>query len=304
MNDNKQSNIPVNVCAIVITYFPDISTVDRIDDALQQVDSLIVIDNGTTGNALKVLNELSIKQGVTLLINAENIGHASALNQGVEQAKKMGFNWVLLLDQDSTLHPQASAHLVAILEQHAQPQKIAVIGSAVLERDTYNYPFIPLNSAMIEWDVVDSVFTSGSLLSIAAWESVGKFRDEFFIDYVDYEFSIRAARYNLQTLKSKAKLLKHVIGSPTTYRHFSGRIKWTTNHSASRRYYAARNNMILLKESGNYPYGMWLVRGWLDNLKKIKRILFFEKQKSDKITAIIHGGYDAINGKLGKRATK
>jgi rhamnosyltransferase len=150
------------------------------------------------------------------------------------------------------------------------------------------------------WDEVDLVITSGSLLPLAAYFAIGPFREEFFIDYVDEDYCLRAKAKGYRVIRSRKHLMSHAIGSPTLHANFGVR-KWTTNHSPDRRYYIARNNTVLLREYGNFPAGMWALKSLSRRLRQCKRIALYESMKTRKIAAVLQGWWDGIRGNMGPR---
>jgi hypothetical protein len=77
--------------------------------------------------------------------------------------------------------------------------------------------------------------------------------------------------------------------------------KWTTNYSADRRYYSARNKTVMLREYGNYRMGGWAIKSLLTCLKFSKRIILYEHTKGSKIAALALGWWDGIHGNMGPR---
>lgn len=53
---------------------------------------------------------------------------------------------------------------------------------------------------------------SGSLLRLAAFEQLGDFRDDFFIDQVDNEFCLCARRNGLRVVQRRDTILLHRMG--------------------------------------------------------------------------------------------
>ncbi len=147
---------------------------------------------------------------------------------------------------------------------------------------------------------LDMVRTLSAIHASASYLAVGPFRDEFFIDYVDEEYCLRAKAKGYRIIKSRKHLMSHAIGSPTAHRMF-GTSKWTTNHGPDRRYYIARNNTVLLREYGNYRGGMWAWKSLRRCLRQCKRIALYEQMKTRKIAAVIHGLWDGIRGNMGPR---
>jgi rhamnosyltransferase len=218
-----------DICAVIVTYHPDPDFVKRIGLVRPQVGEIIIVDNGSPSFSLCEASAIR---------NDTNLGIATALNQGVRWAKEHGFNWVLLLDQDTTCHPDMVERLAACANSFKG--KLAVVGSHS------GFRFQPRASDR-QWNAVDSVITSGSLVPISAYDEIGPFRESFFIDMVDIEFCLRAARHGFSIIETGATVMEHPIGR-TTYHNFLGTETGTQNHVAWRWYYQTRNTFILIRE--------------------------------------------------------
>ena len=94
--------------------------------------------------------------------------------------------------------------------------------------------------------------------------------------------------------------MSHTVGAPTAHR-LLWKTTWTSNHSAERRYYIARNNTVLLKEYGTSGCGPWQIKSLSRCLRLCKRIVYFEKDKLRKIVAVGQGWWDGVRGNMGPR---
>jgi rhamnosyltransferase len=150
------------------------------------------------------------------------------------------------------------------------------------------------------WEEVESVITSGCLLSLRAYGVIGPFREDFFIDYVDTEFCFRARSAGFRVIETLAPLMSHTVGAATSHTVFGSKT-WTTNHSAERRYYIARNNTVMLREYAGFGRGHWLWKSLSRTFRLTKRIAFFETDKLAKIAAAWQGWRDAVRGRMGPR---
>ena len=171
------------VCAIMTTFEPGPSIVDRISDISDQVRHVILVnDSGSEKVKINLNNWLPKSDQVTLIHNSENIGIASSLNAGVKQAKELGYSWFLTLDDDSRIYKDIVSKLIQFHDASISKYKVGIIS---LSR--YNDQSQSKSSVEIKRGVI----TSGSLFNINIFELVGGFREELFIDLVDYEFCIQ-----------------------------------------------------------------------------------------------------------------
>lgn len=289
-----------DVCGIVVTYHPDADFPVRLSSVSTQVGALIIVDNGSTEPEVRVLREIAARSGISLMLKSENLGIAHALNVGIRQAATLGYRQVLLLDQDSRVHEDMLDALLIVQESHPEKERLAVIGSGY--RDPTRGPAEPNSHSASgnRWEEVEWVINSGSLLSLAAYSVIGPFREEFFIDCVDLEYCIRARASGYRVINTRQSLMLHVVGAPTQHKLLWMK-KWTTNHSADRRYYRARNDTVVLREYGNYKWGSWTIKSFFRSLRTVKRIVLYERAKGDKIIAVIHGWWDGVHGNMGPR---
>jgi rhamnosyltransferase len=288
------------VCAVFVTYHPDGAFSATLNRVSPQVSSVVIVDNGSTDAELRMLGDWVTDAKVELIVNAENLGVARALNIGIQRAAALGYAQVLLMDQDSQVAPDMVASLLGIYASFPHPERLGVVGANFFEPSGRHPEVANPGVDDGQWDEVESVITSGSLLPLSAYSVVGPFRDEFFIDYVDTDYCLRARAKGYRVIKSKKQLMSHAIGSPTLHQWLWLK-KWTSNHSADRRYYIARNDTVILRDYGNYHAGMWALKSFSRCLRLCKRILLYEKSKGRKIIAVIQGWWDGVRGNMGPR---
>jgi rhamnosyltransferase len=288
------------VCAVLITYHPDDGFPARLSRIMPQVRSAVIVDNGSADADLTMLRELSARPSLTLICNFENLGIAQALNIGVRHALAAGYSWALLLDQDTQVDPDMVQRLLATHATCPAADRVAIVGSHFRDTKGRSTEPIRLDARGENWQEVESVITSGSLLSLAAYSAIGPFRDEFFIDHVDTEFCIRARAAGYRVVETLQPLMSHTVGAPTSHKMLWS-TKWTTNHSADRRYYIARNNTVLLREYGTSGRGSWQMKSLVRCFRLCKRVAFYEQDKLRKIHAVAQGWWDGMRGNMGPR---
>jgi rhamnosyltransferase len=306
------------ICAVLVSYHPDPELPTRVNRILAETGALVIVDNGSGESALRMLGDLSAHSRISLELNGENLGVARALNDGIRRARALGYEWVLLLDQDSVLDAGMVDTMIGAHASVPEPSRLAVLGAAF--RDVHQPeaappgppqaprteipgaepPPPPARPPEPPWEDVESVITSGSLIRLATLDRIGAFRDEFFIDYVDSEYCFRARAGGFRVLKTRRPLMSHAIGAATRH-DILGLEKWTSNHSPDRRYYMARNDTVMLQEYGHFRWGSWALKSLGRRVRTCKRIALYEDQKISKICAVAQGWWDGVRGRLGPR---
>jgi rhamnosyltransferase len=291
------------VCAVIVTYHPDAGFPARLQRVLGQAGAVIIVDNGSGEPSATRLRELPPDGRVEIDYNGENLGIATALNRGVRRAAARGFDWALLLDQDTLPDEDMVEHLLAAAAAcvaGASGAEPAVIGSRYRDTHGRGAEALRLSREGPLWQEMESVISSGSLLSLAAYAAIGPFRDEFFIDYVDTEFCFRARAAGYLVIETRRPLMAHTIGAPSAHTMLWS-TKWTTNHPPDRRYYIARNNTVMLREYGAGNTRSWRLKSLVRCFRLCKRIALYESDKGLKIAAVAEGWWDAVRGNMGPR---
>jgi rhamnosyltransferase len=292
--------VPVaqTVCAIIVTYYPDAQLLERVEKVLAQVPQVLIVDNGSPTAHFKQLNALAQHSKVHLIPNGRNEGLGAALNTGVRWAASHGFRWVVTLDQDTTIGPAMIDRLTALVHGYREPERLAVVGSNFRDRANGRLVCEPGNAATAgSYIEAMTVVTSGSLVSIDAFQSIGGFRDDFFIDCLDHEYCLRARASGFHVIISANPIMDHEIGHMTEHRFLWKKVR-TLNHSPLRQYFTTRNSILLVRGYlGREP--RWIL-GYLWNWFKSSVFMFlFEPQRFSKLSNIIHGFADGILGRTG-----
>ena len=118
-----------SVCAVIVTYRSGSEVVPTYRSVEPQVGRVVIVDNGSDIGTVRVLEDLTRESdGKTGLIrNGSNLGVGAALNQGCRHAVSLGFDWVLLMDQDSVAAPEMVASLLDAWETHPDREKVSIM---------------------------------------------------------------------------------------------------------------------------------------------------------------------------------
>jgi rhamnosyltransferase len=285
------------ICAIFVTYHPDAKFQVRVARIKPQVGYIVIVDNNSNEAAVSMLRALCGAENSELIANRENLGVATALNQGAKRAIELGYAWALTLDQDSWPEAELVSTLSEIYVNHPDRQKIKMIGSnyqspitgqAILDsKDTL--------SKCVETEVV---ITSCSLTSLRAFEEIGPFQDNFFIDEVDHEYCLRLRSHGYKVVISCKPLIVHPLGNQTRHK-FLWKRPVSCNHSPLRRYYSTRNRLVLYRRYLRRE-PTWVWRNVHAAVTEIAIIILYEERKLQKMVAILFGLWHAISGHMGK----
>jgi rhamnosyltransferase len=289
---------PSSVAAVVVTFHPEPDFAAKLASLLPQVGAIVVVDNGSCPADLPASDDPTLAGRVEIIANGENCGIGAALNQGLRRAKERGFSWALTLDQDSSPLPNLVAAGGRAFEAHPERDRLAAIGATVVDAELAVSP-VRNPAPAAAYRRMAAVITSGTLQSIPAWERLGGFREDYFIDCVDTEFCLRARSRGLEIVQATEPALAHNIGTPTR-KWALGRRMSPTNHSPLRRYYVTRNRISLWRKYARSD-GRFVLRDMRQSIREWVGIAFAETNRPAKLRAILAGFRDAVLGRYGPK---
>jgi rhamnosyltransferase len=287
----------VEVCAAIVTYHPDAELKLAIEILRPQVGHLVVVDNHSSEAAVKELRLFSQKYDFALIENIDNYGIGAALNQSVAWAKEhTECEFILFFDQDSFTSENFVAEMVAEYRSHTESERIFLVIPRIVHRRTGVTCLHPMSQGK---HLVAQ--TSGSLMPIQVIADEGLYREDLFIDLVDYEFCLRVAAHGWRMAYCQAAVLYHEPGNVKLIKLLGIVQVTTSNYSLLRKYYSMRNGIWTIK-----IYGL-LYRGWAFDhayamLKEVVRTLLFEGNRTATILMWTRAVIDAFRSRLGKYA--
>lgn len=243
------------VFAIIITYNPKVDYLRRlVTELAMQVERIIVVDNGS-GNVADLSVLCGQQRHIQLIALPTNMGIAQAQNIGFNAAKKSGAEFLVYFDQDSVVSKQFIQPLKNAFLSLSKLHKVALVAPIFKdERHGFFYPLIFLNKYGLRRKVIPTgsevqpipisiAISSGTFTSVAVMNAVGGMRSDFFIDYVDIEWCLRAGRAGYSLFAIPGVCMLHSIGDRSI-----PFLKWRlVIHSEWRRYYRIRNGFFMLR---------------------------------------------------------
>ena len=287
------------VAAIIISYNPDNNLLDSINLLINQVEKIIIVDNGSESEKKKNINLIKDinNEKIKIIFNEENLGIATALNIGVKDALKQGYNWILTMDQDSKVSSNMIEEMFEVystIDESERKDILSIFPNFVDER----IQSIEENSEMNAYEYVDADITSGNLLKAEVFDKVGFFDDSLFIDLVDTDFCMRLNEENIKMIKVRDAILYHSLGESQTVKSIFGKFN-TSNHSALRRYYMTRNRFYTWEKYKDLN-SFTLNRDKKLFKKEFIKIILGENDKINKIKMVFKGYKDYKKGIRGK----
>lgn len=276
MKDLAKINNPL-VAGIVILYNPDDSVVTNINSYLDQIEELVAFDNSDCPND-KIINVIKSLPNVHYYTENRNLGIGYALNYGAHWAIKNGYDYLLTMDQDSFTSPDM---INIMLNSSESIDNKGII--APFYENRYKTKIQKLNVI----SEIPFAKTSGNLLNLSAFAKAGKFKDEYFIDYVDLEYCMRLRINGFKIVQVHDAVLYHNEGDLEKKKFiFSDVYPW--NHHPRRWFYKIRN-LLYLEDEYKQHYPRFFRREKIKYLKQFVKVFFYEKNKLIKITNAFKG---------------
>lgn len=287
------------VAAIIVSYNPDKNLLDSVNLLISQVEKIIIVDNGSIEEKRKDISSIKDidNERIEVIFNEENLGIATALNIGVREALKQGFNWILTMDQDSKASKDMVEKMFEVynnIDEKERKSILSIFPNFVDER----IQSIEENSVMNTYEYVDADITSGNLVNAEVFDKVGFFDDSLFIDLVDTDFCMRLNEKNIKMIKVRDAILYHSLGESQSVKSIFGKFN-TSNHSALRRYYMTRNRFYIWEKYKDLN-SFTLNRDKKLFKKEFIKIILGEKDKVNKIKMVFKGYKDYKKGVRGK----
>lgn len=270
----------MRVAGIVI-YNPDIKRLlENINHILPQVDILFLIFNSN----IDINLDYDLTSKVKIVDNKSNKGIAFALNQIINLADEVKAEWCLLLDQDSIVPD----NIINAFENYTNKKNIGIICPKIIDFRTN-----VLQNTKKGIRTIKLCITSGSYINIEICKKINGFRNDFFIDYVDWEYCARLNESGYSCLEVSNIILNHELGNVSYHNFLFGKIQ-TYNHNAFRKYYITKNSIIIHRLYPNYDEFKYPL---LRTIKRMLIVIFYEKDKLNKITAMVKGIHDGYSYK-------
>lgn len=270
----------MKLATIVIAYNPNLDELrQNIASYAGLSDIFILWDNSE-----KPFDLSNIKADYpNAVIHQDGINHGlpRAYNWAIKYAEEHGCTHLMTMDQDSRFERFHDYYQWVAKKGHNG------ISSCAINQD---------QPAKEEYTIINDSAQSSSIFPLSMIKELGPFREDLFISMVDAEMCLRAQEKGYKTLQYNGSNLIHHIGSGRKI-HILNRTVTVSDYNALRHYYDSRNRILMWHE---FPYDMKTrnkIKHLLGRLKIMAKILLFEDNKIEKITAIITGTWYGLLNK-------
>lgn len=292
---------------VVVTYFPNNASIQSLNRISRLCHKLIIIDN-TPADTITDFPKL---QNITVYKFRENVGLATALNKGTQLAGQQGYKNIFLLDQDSRLpHHFFKNMLIFKSKIDSLVCNCKLYAPNFYDRNSKTFAKFPIITRFTvkhttcgkiqsgPCNYATIAITSGTLITYSGYKEIGPFRDDYFIDFIDNEYCLRAKKFGFSVAVNCDVVLNHSIGKRSVH-HFLGMTIKPNHHPPVRRYYISRNGIrTAIDYIFSYPSYIPLITARM--IHELISILLYEDSKYKKIKALIYGIYHGLIGKMGK----
>jgi GT2 family glycosyltransferase len=267
------SHSPSSILAILVLYNRELSQSQSASSLLQILNespelaehfSLVLYDNAPQSQA----PDISASYPICYIHDPSNGGLASAYNFALQRAESEEREWLLLLDQDTSLTAEFVLELVqATGSLHALPEVAAIVPKLQVNGridspsadlfDQMRRQFLRPEQAISQETVgiqQQSLcsYNSGSTLRVTALRSIGGFPSEFWLDFLDH-----AVFHALYIKGFRVYVLRSTLEHDSSYSDFGSLPIWRLrNIILARTLYVQKSGSFL----DRVLYRIWLLR--------------------------------------------
>ena len=281
----------MNIAGVVILYHPDmellLANIQSYNTGLKQ---LYVYDNSETKTLGIEEALLKLNPSIEYKYFNANEGIAKRLNQAIEQASLNRYDFLLTMDQDSSFKAGDFEKYKSLIQSTAY--------NHAAQFGVNCQPDFTQSKEQPEEAL--TLITSGSILNLSITKNIGSFKEDFFIDFVDAEFSYRVIQNGYINLMFSNIVLNHALGTLVEGRGL-GNFKKSMRiiHAPIRVYYIIRNGLYLYFKAKGLTSPM--KKDVIRCIKIIKNDLIYNPQLFSVYKNVFAGIYAFMTNRMGKK---
>ena len=236
-----------NVCVVVVFYNPTKEQILKYEYLANSI-RVVAVDNSKNQSSVSNIEYIPLYS---------NKGIAAAQNEGIKYAIREGYEFVLLMDQDSNID---NAFVLDMMNEYNILKKlhpeIGFLGPVFVDAES-DQEYKNYIGKGEDYAKVDNVIASGCLIQTETLKSVGGMDESLFIDLVDFEWGWRVVSNGYQGYMTRNVKMTHSIGKE--YHNWHG---FVLGISAPFRYFYQYRNTLWLCKRDYVPF-RWKVKSIL-----------------------------------------
>jgi GT2 family glycosyltransferase len=267
--------------------------------------AVVCVDNGSQDGTAEAVRRDHPE--VALVENGRNLGFAGGSNVGIRHGLEAGSQWILLLNNDATIAPEA---VVAFGRAAGDHPHAGVLAGKILFRGpgdrvwfagARSWPGLGYSGRPRGWGKRDGqrygrVEPTGRAagafmaMSRAALEAIGPLDEDLFAYVEDVEWCARARRAGFEVLFVPDAVAWHRVSAST-----GGEL--TSTHNV---YYGCRNSVLVAERHRPLPRPLkWARRSFI--LAIFAAHALRRENRREALAAVLEGYRDALRGRSGER---
>lgn len=275
------------VLIVVVTYESDLHEMEENLAECSAVARVVLCDNSIQPQTRAAVQSFAKSRGMHYLGMTGNRGIGYAQNRGIEFARQAAADFVLLMDDDSRM-PAASMHrlLNCYFELTAGGRRVGAVSALAIDRDgAAKRPAAGRPETVVE---CRDLMSSGSLIPVGVFATVGFMDEGLFIDFVDFDWGWRARAHGLGLYQAQDAVFAHALGEGFV-RVFGYPVKLK---SPIRHYYQTRNTFRMLRRP-HTPAG-WKAKQLVTILIKCVVFPLFVPPRRSRLACFFQGLADGM----------
>jgi GT2 family glycosyltransferase len=235
------------------SYEDTIECVKSIENISYDNYEIVIVDNNSSDNSVKVLSERFPNHN--LILSKENLGYAKGNNIGIKYALEQGAEYICILNNDVIVERN---FLELLIKQFGDNNSIGMVGPCICEYsnkdvvqamgayiDLYRGLAMGQNQGQdynkIEKRYIEVDYLGGACFMVKAevFRSIGLIPENYFLFYEETEFCLRARKFGYKLM---------CVHESKVYHKRSATI---SKYSGLSYYFLNRNRIIFMRRNAN-----------------------------------------------------
>jgi len=217
---------------------------------------ILVVDNGSIDGSVDALRNGIPGAGIEILEAGRNLGYAGGNNVGIRYALDRGADFILVLNNDTTVDPRLLDELVGAADRHPEagcfgpwifymhdPERLWFAGAAWnSELVAFASPGKDLLASDMPAETTPTDYVCGAALFMRASlaRQIGLLDERFFLVYEESDWCCHARRAGIECLMVPAARIWHKVGS-----------SFGSEASPLRTYFSTRNSLLWAEKNAS-----------------------------------------------------